>query len=98
MARGGKRENAGRKLGIANIATKEATEKAAETGELPRDYMLRVMRDPTVEHDRRDRMAVGVAPYYHAKLANVIHSGDEKNPIKIEKIERVITDPKNTDS
>src|SRR5262249_46295357 len=29
----------------------------AATGELPLDYMLRVMRDPTVEPHRRDAMA-----------------------------------------
>jgi hypothetical protein len=35
----------------------------AETGETPRDYMLRVMRDETVDHARRDAMAKAVAPF-----------------------------------
>jgi Protein of unknown function (DUF3235) len=36
-----------------------------------RDYMLRVMRDETVDHARRDAMAKAVAPYCHPQLASV---------------------------
>lgn len=47
----------------------------AETGETPLAYMLRVMRDDTVEDGRRDDMAKAAAPYAHAKLASVEHKG-----------------------
>jgi hypothetical protein len=44
---------------------------AASSGETPLDYMLRIMRDPTVEHDRRDDMAKAAAPYLHPRLQAV---------------------------
>jgi hypothetical protein len=39
-------------------------------GEVPLDYMLRVMRDPTQDHARRDEMAKAAAQYVHPKLAS----------------------------
>ncbi|WP_461357613.1 hypothetical protein [Bradyrhizobium ottawaense] len=45
--------------------------------------MLRVMRDPSVGDDRRDKMAIAAAPYVHPKLANVEHAGQDGGPIKI---------------
>ena len=33
--------------------------------------MLRVLSDPTVEPERRDRMAVAAAPFVHPRLASV---------------------------
>jgi hypothetical protein len=41
---------------------------AAASGETPLEYMLRVMRDVTVEHSRRDEMAKAAAPYLHPRL------------------------------
>lgn len=35
------------------------------------EYMLRVMRDDTVDSSRRDDMAKACAPYVHAKLSSV---------------------------
>lgn len=63
------------------------------------EYMLRVMRDPTVEHDRRDRMAKDVAPYVHPRLASTEHTGKDGGPILVDKIERLIigTNPANPD-
>src|ERR1700752_2099440 len=40
-------------------------------GEMPLDYMLRVMRDRRVPKPRRDQMAVKAAPYCHAPYASV---------------------------
>lgn len=77
MANGGRREGAGRKPGVPNKITAETRKAAAAGGELPKDYMLRVMRDPTVEHDRRDKMAVAVAPFFHPKLAAIEHTGKD---------------------
>ena len=42
--------------------------KAVHEGETPLEYMLRVMRDRTQEHIRRDEMAKAAAPYVHARL------------------------------
>jgi hypothetical protein len=38
--------------------------------ELPLEYMLRIMRDPTVEDARRDKMAVLAAPFCHPRIAD----------------------------
>lgn len=38
---------------------------------MPVDYMLRVMRDPSVNTKRRDAMATAAAPYLHPKLSAV---------------------------
>lgn len=71
---GGKRPGAGRPKGAKQLVTEEAIKRAGD-GETPLEYMLRVMRDEKGEVERRDRMAVGAAPYMHAKLANIEHSG-----------------------
>lgn len=83
MARGGRREGAGRKAGSVTKLSREVAGKALEGGESPAEYMLRVMRDPKVDHDRRDKMAVAVAPYVHPKLANVEHAGKDGGPIQV---------------
>lgn len=77
MAHGGARKSAGRKKGGANRANEEARRKAAETGETPLEYMLRIMRDDMAEPGRRDDMAKSAAPYLHARLAaaTVEHKG-----------------------
>ena len=66
--RGGARPGAGRKKGSLNRATADARAAAAKTGELPLDYMLRIMRDPKASNTRRDEMARTAAPYLHPKL------------------------------
>lgn len=83
MARGGKREGAGRKLGSVAKTDKEARERALESGESPLDYMLRIMRDESAEAERRDRMAASAAPYVHSKLASVEHSGPAGEAIRV---------------
>jgi hypothetical protein len=45
-------------------------------GELPLDYMLKVMRDPEMPVERRDDMAKAAAPFLHAKLQTIQHSGE----------------------
>jgi hypothetical protein len=47
----------------------ETVANCIATGESPLSYMLRVMRDPTVEEPRRDEMARAAAPYVHAKIS-----------------------------
>ena len=68
MSRGGARPGAGRKKGVPNRKTAEVLERASAKGELPLDYMLRTMRDGSVDPRRRDEMAKAAAPYLHSKL------------------------------
>lgn len=79
-ARGGKREGAGRPKGAKTEITEEAIRKAGE-GETPLEYMLRVMRDSTQADERRDKMAIGAAPYMHAKAVEV--TGQSGGPIEM---------------
>lgn len=45
-------------------------------GDLPLDYMLRIMRDRSQPPQRRDDMAKAAAPFLHAKLQTIQHSGE----------------------
>ena len=58
----------GRQRGTPNKVNAQKRAELATSGELPLDYMLRVMRDDTVDPERRDHMARSAAPYLHAKL------------------------------
>jgi hypothetical protein len=72
---GGARPGAGRKAGGANRATQEAIERAAENGEMPLEYLLRIMRDTEADEAKRIDCAKAAAPYLHAKLSAIEHSG-----------------------
>ena len=73
--RGGKREGAGRKKGskqkIAKTYLTKSSLVAAGDGEMPLQYMLRVMRDPLVDERRRDAMAQAAARFIHPTLSSV---------------------------
>ena len=71
MARGGKREGAGRKPGSATRRTREIADAIAETGLTPLDYMLGILRDETADASARFEAAKQAAPYCHARLAAV---------------------------
>ena|SRR2546426_10464643 len=62
----------GRPRGARNKRTSANLEVAKAGGELPLDYMLRVMRDPKVSNSRRDEMARTAAPYLHPRLAATV--------------------------
>jgi len=64
----------GRPKGSRNKRTRSLIEAAEAGGELPLDYILRIMRDPTVSARRRDEMAKAAAPYLHARLAPIVRS------------------------
>lgn len=87
---GGKRPGAGRPKGAKTLITEEAIRKAG-AGETPLEYMLRIMRDQQQADDRRDKMAIGAAPYMHAKAVEV--TGADGGPIEFEGIDRAIVDP-----
>ena len=92
--RGGARIGAGRPKGSVNKSNELARLRAAESGELPLDFMLRLMRDPNTPDLIRIDMAKAAAPYLHARLQAVTHSSEADNPIMtVTKIERVIVDP-----
>lgn len=48
--------------------------------------MLRVMRDENAPTPRRDEMARAAAPYLHAKLANVQHTGPGGGAVQVQLI------------
>src|SRR3984893_1835521 len=95
MAKG--KKTGGRKRGTPNKAATAAAVRAevAASGEIPLDYMLRVMRDETADPARRDAMAKAAAPYVHPSLASVRHGGDEQNPLRITAVRRIIVDARN---
>jgi hypothetical protein len=72
---GGKRPGSGRPKGAIRRLAEEAIREAKASGELPLDYMLRVMRDESADDERRDLMAVAAAPYLHARLQKNLHAG-----------------------
>jgi hypothetical protein len=56
----------------ATNAPRAASSAEGPTGtETPLDYMLRIMRDPTQDDDRRDGMAKAALPYMHSRLSSV---------------------------
>jgi hypothetical protein len=60
----------GRQKGVANKRTREIADAAVREGLTPLEYMLAVLRDESVEPDRRDRMAAAAAPYIHPRLSS----------------------------
>jgi hypothetical protein len=67
------KKTGGRRRGTPNRKTVEMRAEMAASGELPLDYMLRVMRDPTADPPRRDAMARSAAAYCHPQLQAVAH-------------------------
>lgn len=81
MAAGGARPGAGRPKGAANKLNDQARAQALEGGISPLDYLLNVLRDVELDRDTRMDAAKAAAPYVHARLAAVEHSGDKDKPI-----------------
>lgn len=75
MSHGGKRVGAGRKPGTSTRMNEEARKQAAEGGLMPLDYMLSILRNDQLPPDARMDAAKAAAPYVHARLAAVEHSG-----------------------
>jgi hypothetical protein len=69
--RGGKRDGAGRKPGLANKRTQALMDAVEASGITPLDYMLGQLRDETNSKEARMDAAKAAAPYVHAKLANI---------------------------
>jgi hypothetical protein len=67
----------GRKKGSKNKTTDERLAELAKTGEMPLDYMLRVMRDTKLDQHRRDDMAKAASAYCHPRLATIDHGNKD---------------------
>jgi len=72
MPRGGYRPGAGRPKGsktkCKGAETVTGSRVSANSENLtPLEFMLRIMRDPSEDADRRARMAIAAAPFCHAR-------------------------------
>lgn len=83
MAHGGARNGAGRKKGQPTKLNEKARKVALATGITPLDYMLSILRDDEQPRELRFEAAKAAAPYVHAKLAAVEHTGKDGGPIVI---------------
>jgi hypothetical protein len=84
MTHGGARPRAGRPKGAANRFSEQARAKAAAEGITPLEYMLSVLRNETNELGVRMDAAKASAPYMHARLESIKHSGDADNLVKVD--------------
>ena len=71
MSHGGARAGAGRKPGTINRFSKDLLDKAVQSGQLPVDYLLEVMRDQSLDTRLRIDAAKAAAPYVHQKLSAI---------------------------
>lgn len=78
MPRGGKREGAGRRAGGISRTTMEQKAKVNATGLTPLDYMLSILRNTEADEAQRFAAASAAAPYCHARLTAIEHSGELK--------------------
>jgi hypothetical protein len=84
VARGGKRIGAGRKAGAATKRTRAIADKAAAEGLTPLEVMLKAMREhaDNKRWDEAASIAKDAAPYMHAKLSSIQHTGRNGGPIQ----------------
>jgi hypothetical protein len=68
---GGRRPGAGRPKGAIAKSTYAIIEALQSGGEMPIQYMLRVMRDKEAPSFRRDEMAKMAARYLHPQMASL---------------------------
>ena len=72
----------GRRKGSRNKRTGEFKAAVLAAGVTPLEYMLAVMRDPSVDADRRDRMAAAAAPFLHPRLQAVEARVDVRHNVR----------------
>ena len=70
----------GRKKGSPNQRTRELTARIEASGMTPLDFMIAVMRSPEAPLALRCEMARQAAPFVHAKLATIAHTGADRGP------------------
>lgn len=70
------RQNNGRRKGAINKRTKALIDKAERNGKmLPAEFLLKQMHNRKNSLDVRMQAAAAAAPYYHARLQAIKHSG-----------------------
>lgn len=83
MARGGKRQGAGRKTSALTHKTRALAEKIVLDGdETPLEVILKLMREAKNDEDKL-KAAIAAAPYVHPKLAAVEMSGNVEKPLEM---------------
>lgn len=80
--RGGKREGAGRKPGVANKASAAREAEIRAGGITPLEFLVKTMRDDNQPMNIRVDSAKAAAQYVHPKLSAVTLSGDPENPVE----------------
>ncbi len=86
MAKGMK--TGGRRPGSPNKATREREAAIAASGLTPLEYMIKLMRDESLDTGTRLDAAKSAAPYVHAKLAQISLSGPNGGPLQVEQTVR----------
>lgn len=83
MAKGGKREGAGRPKGAQNKKTVEQVEAVKKSGKTPLEYLLEVMRNDELDNRERTDAAKAAAPFIHPRLASTEVTGKDGGDISI---------------
>jgi hypothetical protein len=79
--RGGKRINAGRRVGTQNLVSQNLRERILAEGISPLEFLLETMRDCKKPFDVRLDAAKSASPYLHPRLQTIAHvSKDEVGP------------------
>lgn len=83
VARGGKRDGAGRKSGSATERTRDIADKATKDGVTPLEVMLEAMmaHHKAGSLDDAARIAKDAAPYMHPRLQAIEHGGKDGTPL-----------------
>ena len=72
----------GRRKGTPNKATTAKHAAIVASGDTPLDFMLRLMRDTSIDWSMRADMAKASAPYIHPKLASTEITGNADKPVQ----------------
>ena len=87
---GGRRRGAGRPKGSKNKRSFEVLKNHVLKGMTPVEYMIKTMRNHALPAERRDRMAIAVAPYIHPRLMTHEVSGKAGGALQMEVYSRVV--------
>lgn len=88
--KGGRREGAGRKKGSKNKKTIDLLASVAKQGVTPLQFMLAIMNNPKKSPALRADMAKAAAPYVHARLGAIEHTGKNGKPIEYKVTARIV--------
>lgn len=77
------KKTGGRTKGTPNRKTAATVAKVKASGLMPLDFLLSVMRDENVPRDERVDAAHKAAPYVHAKLSSIEHSGKDGEAMRV---------------